>query len=255
MIELSDIQEKICELILKTPPPGKHSARNAISHIKKAWLLKEVDKEMSVFRAITAEEEAATAIFHSLKRHNYKGANRINYRKHVHKAALSPFLRAIRSFFDTCKNEYLSDPELAIDFEEKNPKFRLRFTLKIPDKDSVYVYPDPPLNWTIKVNDIICYFSDEFKKIAEKENVVSIIDYIKELANKRNRILYSSEKGIPGISGTIDGFLKRKTELIFLFLTIFLLIDTYKEHQSFVQQALNSFLRMLGKLPKDIDFL
>ena len=55
---------------------------------------------MAVFRAITAEEEAATAIFLALKEHGYENADKIKFKKHPYKQALEPFLRSIGKFAD-----------------------------------------------------------------------------------------------------------------------------------------------------------
>jgi len=54
---------------------------------------------MAAFRVITAEEEVATAIFHALVRRKYVGANQIDPRNHVHKAAVAPFFEAVEGFF------------------------------------------------------------------------------------------------------------------------------------------------------------
>lgn len=74
-LELTEFQKRIEKLVLTSPARGKHSARSAMRHIQKAWLIRELDREMAVFHSITGEEEAATAIFYSMKRHNYPGAN------------------------------------------------------------------------------------------------------------------------------------------------------------------------------------
>lgn len=52
-------ERAIGELILERPALGKHAARHATSHIQKAELIKPVDPEMALLRAITGEEEAA----------------------------------------------------------------------------------------------------------------------------------------------------------------------------------------------------
>ena len=65
------------ELVEEYPSPGKHAARSAFRHIKKAWEIKDIDKEMAAFRAITAEEESATAVFHSVMRRKYKNAQNL----------------------------------------------------------------------------------------------------------------------------------------------------------------------------------
>ncbi len=53
------------------------------------------------FRAITAEEEAATALIFALQRRRYPRANELDSYKHAHKAGLTPFLRAIESIADS----------------------------------------------------------------------------------------------------------------------------------------------------------
>ncbi|PLU07434.1 hypothetical protein BMJ29_02810 [Sinorhizobium medicae] len=50
---------------------------------------------MSFFRAITAEEEAATALILALKQRRYPGSEKLNPWEHLHKAAVSPFLDAV----------------------------------------------------------------------------------------------------------------------------------------------------------------
>lgn len=57
-----------------------------------AWKIKDIDPEMSVFRSITAEEEAATAIFLSLKEKKYENAEKLKFQDHSYKQALEPFI-------------------------------------------------------------------------------------------------------------------------------------------------------------------
>lgn len=249
-IELTKFQTHIEEIILSTPAPGKHSARNAILHIKKAWSLKELDPEIAVFRAITGEEEAATAIFHSLKRHKYAGAEQLNSYNHVHKAALYPFFLAVGSMLSLLNQENLN-PQVKIDTEAEPPRVRVRITLPGGEK---YMYPDPPLHFSIKRDGEIYYFSDEFKMIADANHVKSIDKHIKSLANERNQLLYASQGGILNFTQPVDEIIKGQQGRVFSFLTTYLLIDQYREHQWFVQQTLNAFLVILGKLPADFKF-
>lgn len=81
--------------IERTRPRGRHSALNATDGLDKAWALRHIDKEMAVFRAITAEEEAASALFHALKRRGYPDSGKLNPRLHEHKAALTPYIIGI----------------------------------------------------------------------------------------------------------------------------------------------------------------
>ena len=55
---------------------ARQSAFHAFEHLDKAERIAELDPEMAVFRAITAEEEAATAVFFSLKQRGYDRAKK-----------------------------------------------------------------------------------------------------------------------------------------------------------------------------------
>lgn len=252
MFEISGFHKKVTELILDTPAPGKHCARNAIAHIKKAWEIREIDPEMAAFRAITGEEEAATAIMHSLRRRKYKGAEKLNYRDHTYKAAVFPFFQGISGAFARQLEQFKTT--LVIDTNDKKPTLKTRINVPGPTGDIMHAYPNPPLHFEIKVNGKIYDFSRELKELATVKNVKKITDYIKRQANTRNVILYASTQGIPKIKLPIEGFLERKRSIVFGHLVIYLLIDQHKEHQLFVQQALTAFLKMLNAVPKDIIF-
>jgi hypothetical protein len=82
----------------------RNCARNSMHHLERAFKIKDVDPEMAVFRSITAEEEAATAIFIALKEKHYNNADKIQYKKHPYKQALGPFIRAIGKFSSNISN-------------------------------------------------------------------------------------------------------------------------------------------------------
>lgn len=253
MVEISGFHKKVTELILDTPAPGKHCARNAIAHIKKAWEIREIDPEMAAFRAITGEEEAATAIMHSLRRRKYKGAEKLKYRDHTYKAAVFPFFQGISGAFARHLEQFKTT--LVIDTNDKKPTLKTRINVPGPTGDVIHAYPELPLHFEITVNGKIYDFSRELEELATVKNVKKITDYIKRQANTRNVILYASNKGIPKMEHPpIEEFIERKRDIVFGHLVIYLLIDQYKEHQLFVQQALTAFLKMLNAFPKDIIF-
>lgn len=253
MFQASDFQKKVTELILDTPAPGKHCARNAIAHIERAWKIKDIDPEMAAFRAITGEEEAATAIMHSLRRRKYKGAEKLKYRDHTYKAAVFPFFQAISSVFARYMDKF--KPTLEIDAKFKKPTIKTCIKVPGPTGEIVNAYPEPPLHFELTMNGKAHDFSHELNELATVKNVKKITDYIKRQANARNVILYASNKGIPKIEHPpIEEIIERKNAIIFGHLVIYLLIDPHKEHQLFVQQALTAFLKMLNAIPEDIPF-
>lgn len=250
MIEFTKMQQEIKELILDTPPPGKHCARSAIHHIEKAWEIKDIDREMAGFRALTGEEESVTAIFHSLQRRRYCGASELKHRNHVHKAAMYPFLIAVSQAFAPVASEM--KPTLVLRNESDQNRFRIRITMKGPNGEEMWAFPEPPLNFSVTLNGVIPDFAVQFSSLASEKNSKDIIAAIRAAANLRNQILYASEKGVPSLSEPLDKYLLKRRDVIFINLAIYLLIDPYNENQLFVQQALAAFLRMLNII-KDIN--
>ena len=87
-MNLTDFQLSILERAAQTRGAGGFSAKSCRRHIERAWMLKESMPEVAVFLAITAEEEAATALFHAFQKKRYKNIGRINKRNHMHKAGV-----------------------------------------------------------------------------------------------------------------------------------------------------------------------
>ena len=71
----------------------RFSAENAVRHMEKAWLLQKIDPEMALFRAITAEEEAATSLFLTLKERRYENSEKLNSKTTHTNKPWSPFFR------------------------------------------------------------------------------------------------------------------------------------------------------------------
>ena len=93
---------------------GDHVFRNMI----RASKLKGIDPEMAAFRALTAEEEAASALIHSLKWHRYKLSEQLKPRDHIQKAAVYPFFLAVEGLLARGVPRE-ADPQLEID-ESRN---------------------------------------------------------------------------------------------------------------------------------------
>ncbi len=224
---------------------SKQCARSAIHHLELAWKIKDIDPEMAIFRAITSEEEAATAIFIALKDKGYINAKKIKFKKHSYKQALEPFIRSISVFSEKWANEpgfpFGEKYQLKIDGENKNKKLTLSFHLK--DK---LVTAIPPLGFTISINGKPYYFENELIKITSGKNKTDVINHVNKRANLRNIILYAQSAGIPKITSNIEEHIRKRKNIVFMLLKIYALIYPYKEKALFVQQALDAFLSMMG---------
>lgn len=247
MIFETEIDNSIFECIVDNAKGhSRHCARNAVHHLERAFRLKEIDPEMAVFRAITAEEEAATAIFLVLKEQGYHNASKIRFKDHAYKQALEPFLRAISKAIEAWSNEpgFPFGSEYSIFLKGKGSERRLSLSFQFQGKTITCI---PPLGFSIKLNDQIYFFKQELLEIASGDSHQDIIKYVKRMANRRNKVLYAQAEGIPNVIG-IDGFLERRRAVVASFLRIYALIYPYTEKAIFVQQLLDCFLATMGKI-------
>jgi hypothetical protein len=248
-LELTEFQAKIAELVEKQPAPMRHSARMAIHHLKKAWRIKKIDPEMAYFRALTAEEEAATAVFRSMKRLKYKGADQFKERNHTHKNALVPFVYAAGKVLHLTVTHGF-DPKLVISEEGDDAgKLRIRLTITLPGGEVKHAWPVPPLHVGISMNGKPHDFSAQLNELATQGKAHGALEYVKRMANRRNQVLYAHATGIP-VAQEDEGFLEKRRQNVFMLLAIYLFIDQYEEHQLFVQQSIDAMLKLLKIVEK-----
>jgi hypothetical protein len=239
----TDYQKAVYDLIQDRPSPSRHAANNALRHISKAWDLRNLDHEMAVFRSFCAEEEAATAIFHALKRLRYPGAEKIDPRNHVQKVAVMPFLWMVNKAF-TVVYEMGFQPTVAI--REEGGCKRIIMSIQIPGL-SQRVYPMPPLHFSLKDGNIPYRFEREFEALMGLRNTKTMHKYVHEGIIRRNRLLYAGGSGFFTFTGDVEALIQMQLETVTTLLTVYLLIDMYPEHQLFVQQCLEVFIDLLSK--------
>ena len=247
--KLTSFQSQVFDFVKARPSPGNHCAVNAFWHLKRAWMIRQVDPEMAYFRCGCAEEEAATAIFHALKRLRYTNCKKINFRNHLHKLAVHPFLWSVykmtESFF-----ENKCEPLVTIT-EGERPSIYWSFLL--PNSEQ-RVRPDPPFNFATKLEGEVYDFSHHIDLMKGDEFVGDVLDYLKTGPNNRILYLYAASNGVHRMrDGFIDDIIRNQLANVVNTLIVYLLIDTYEVHQSFVQQCLNAFVKMLGKIPDEIE--
>lgn len=233
--------------------PVKNRAKNAIKHLKRAHKLLNIDKEMSVFRAITAEEEAASSLFFSLKNQRYENADRLWFKKHTYKLAVYPFVQSIGKFLmETSKNEDFPFEKFKLIHKPIKDRKAISVKLKIKGEDK-FAEIIPPLNFNISKNgNEIVTFSEQFDEIAQKNSFKKVMKYLKHVANQRNEVLYANSSGLPKLKGDIEEYLSQQKKKVFVILTLLLMIDPWRVEQksSFVNQALNSFLLILNRIKR-----
>lgn len=251
-IELTDFEKKAEEAIDDCKGAVKHCMRNALKHLRLAWKIKDTDPAMALFRAITAEEEAASSIFNILKNQKYKNAERIHFRNHMHKQAVFPFLRSVVCYLKEL-NEHNGVPfeKYHLEHAIHNRRKAMQLHLK-PREADVILTPIPPLHFNIadpKTKKVFT-FETTFNKLHLSESFDTALDYVKHISNLRNTLLYANERGCPIVEGNVEDYLLESKRKVFVMVYLALLIDPWLDegHSAFVQQALDGFLLLLNKI-------
>lgn len=225
----------------------KFSAKNAYRHLRGAWLLRNLDQGMAAFRAITAEEEAATALIFALKHRKYPNAERLDHHRHDHKVAVFALIQVVSKILS--RQEY--KPEVHLVDGEDQPKFRLQFDINklagVSDVEPIYGESVHPLDFNLANSRGDKILTEEFLEFAGERGFEKTIHFIKAEANARNRILYASEVGVPSVKISDEFILHRKDRVVTL-LTITVMIEQTDEFQGFVIQCLNTLVGTLTKL-------
>ena len=228
-----------------TPVRSRASIRHAWVHIEKARRLIGVDNEMAAFRAITAEEEAATGIIIALKDIRYAHSELLKPKDHKHKSGLWSLFQMISGFIqDTDAKEYF-EGKVIEGTGENVGKLGVCFPSPFPD-DSRWIYPVPPLNFNISSDGKNVAFQKQAEKLASAHNKNQLKSYISKEANLRNQLIYASQEGIPNVTEEPTNFICNRERRVMVFTYVYLLICQYPERQLFVQQCLDVYLRLLG---------
>tara|TARA_R110000868_G_scaffold48474_1_gene157373 strand:+ start:426 stop:1193 length:768 start_codon:yes stop_codon:yes gene_type:complete len=243
-IQLLEWQEAIEEACLNLNGIVKHCGRNSFAHIRKAWTIRKVDPEMAVFRAITAEEEAATAIIHALKVKQYEDSKLLNQRNHNHKSGIWYYIMSVNN---ALAETNIPTPEVRL--QKKPPRIDLFLELSdspLSLEQKMHATLDNPLNFSMKIDSKERHkaFQEQFDTFAATQGHLSIQKFIEAEANMRNKLLYASEGGIPSAEFKevfLEGRLKRVTVLM----SIALIIMQTSQKQLFIQQCLNDYIEAL----------
>lgn len=249
---LTEFHRGLEECVGKLGGRVKHCGRSAFHHLRRAWALHGVDNEMSAFRAITAEEEAASALILSLQQKRYPGAGRLNFRDHLHKAALTPFFNAVAKVLALMD---FAKPTLRLSPDADPPRVTFFVDMSragVRSPEPLFAEPDEPLNFVIRMESKdgasgVHMFEEQLREVAQGNSLDEIVAFLREEANRRNQLLYATDTGIPAATFT-EGFLLERLRRVAVLLTLTVAIQQTPTHQLFAVQYLKAFLRALRKM-------
>ena len=203
---------------------------------------------MALFRALTAQEEAATALMVALKHRRYPGSERLNYRKHPHKVGLATFVRIIEGFLADIKFTQL---RMGLRYVDSLP----RIDVELPVGDGYWARPDEPLN--VVTHELggeqpkITRFERQLRAYAERQGKEDFAKAVNEEANLRNRLLYTSDEGITTVAN-VDPELMQRGRSVATLLGLTLCILQTPKQQLFAIQAMEAFLASVNALPDEL---
>lgn len=246
---------EVAKAFAKLKGRPRHCGFNALRGLRRAWEIAPIDPEMAVFRGITAEEEAATALMFALQRQRYPGASKLDPRSHVHKAGWSPFLRTVESVM---AESSFPAPRYRIDAEANPP----RLDVFLPSEElglepGHLASPDEPLHCVMRTGRTdqgtgrVMDFQVELQRRAEAGGKQDILALIREEANLRNFLLYASDNGFTVVERP-DDFLIRRRRPVMLLLTLTVAILQTPTHQLLAVQVVEGYLRAIGRVPSNL---
>lgn len=241
-----------CRTMLDELPKrqSRHSLLSAFFHLEKAAAIVEIDPAMAAFRALTAEEEAATALMHCLKEKGYRNADLLKPKDHVQKNAVSPFLDVLGSSFAKTVGTQFQDFKLILDDEVATRRLMIALSIHV-DGQEMWARPVPPLNFTVTSGGKALSYRPEIDLLVATTGRKNIIEYLRAQANRRNLLLYAGPDGYPGKVHLPEGFFEGRQRFVLASLRAYLLIQPYNEKMTFVQDALDAFLSMAGSLKEN----
>ena len=235
----------LAEAVTRLPPEVRYRAQNALDGFARAKVLLPIDREMASFRAITAAEEAASALIRSLQLRAYPGASSVDLRKHAHKAAVQFFLNAVR-------HELAGDREidLTVTLSADPPKLVVALPVRqfvdLPDDlANVHIELVEPLGLIgSKLGvDEEDFFDEAVQRVAGSRKVDKLIASV---ANARNRILYAHDAGLPRSEATLQSIEQRERDGR-LCLLLAIAVMQVKHHQGMALQCLAAFLKIIRR--------
>jgi len=194
-MEFQEFELATIDIVKKLPlTRSRNCFRSAINHIEKAELIAELDHEMAAFRAITAEEEAASGLMFCLQELNYPNAEKLKPHDHRHKNAIAAFLIVLSKDIKGLMDEHGFSFDLSMQRDGSE-----NISVQIRNKElfgDFIITPVLPLDHIATTGDKLRSFTSNINELATTVGVKDILDFIKKEANVRNNLLYANAKGI-----------------------------------------------------------
>lgn len=226
----------------------------ALIHLEFAHQIAELDPAMAMFRSITAEEEAATALFRSLQKLKYPRADELQSKFHLHKAAAFPFILSVIKHSTSIKFGGVENIKMGIPKNESPPRLTIALVLT-GQLQGAYAHPNPPLN--LKLTEGNDNQPPDYRRylveLLDADSLKDIRKYFEQKANQRNILLYAGPQGLMKPLQDIQEYLAQQKNCVVVLLKSTLLIWPYKELQPFVADLIEAFLLAVQRVQSEVN--
>lgn len=206
---LSSIERSIRLLAPQLPGAVHFRMLNSLDHFDRAMNLFAVDREIASFRAITGQEEAATALIKAIQLRAYPNSRLFHSQNHTHKAAVIACVEAIASEM----RPMLARFQLTFNYEQRRCDIVIPVSnFGVETENDLAIQFDEPLNLVHSksgVKDDSLYVST-LASLASETSYQDIRRMVADQANARNTLLYASDCALPASKATLDGIEWRK---------------------------------------------
>lgn len=234
----------------------KWASVNAICHIQKSVEISKIDPAMAAFRAVCAEEEAATALISSLKELGYTGTDKLYFRNHADKHAIVLFVGTVMQWFQNRKaqaSERFGQHRLF--FDDVDGRIGLHLSIQL-GRSSIAVHPTPPLHLIVHgAKTLGEEFQDEMKDLLGVERIYEIKRLIDQRANFRNTLLYATPEGVPEPAGDVKVFIDNQIGIVNHLLIALALIDPWRKPKyplsEIVSVSIDVFVDLMNRVKKE----
>jgi hypothetical protein len=244
-----DVEPHLRRLAEDMPGAVKLRLLNTLEHFDRSFQLFDLDREMASFRAITGEEEAATALIKAIQIRRYPHAKKFNSRDHQHKAAVMACVMAIATDVIPILKEF----QLMFDFAKRRVDVKIPLSnFDVAGGQDYAVQPVEPLDLVrgFETSNGTKPFDEALKHLATQSNYDTIKKMVSAQANGRNTLLYASDSALPLSRASRNGIANRKGKALTLLVLSAMVLQSRK-HQSLVCQAIDAFLGVISKLPAE----
>lgn len=248
-LELSSFDNLCIEMLESLPnSKEKHCFRSALNHLNIAQKIVEVDLTMAVFRAITAEEEAATGLMLELKNKKYNNAEKLEIHNHIHKGAVIELMSVVIQFLED--NFSGSFYNLSIHKVDEQLFLKLHAEMNI-NNERITVIPEPPLSLSFRIEEKRFSMMRQIQTLLQRRGSQTLKAHLKQKANLRNMLLYASDKGSPGKPVIEEKFFPIQLKKVLAMLRTYLMVTPYNEQQPSMQDSIDIFLMMVKDIRQE----